>query len=104
MSDHAALKAQLIQRLRELNERTMDIEKTVSSAGNPDWEDNAIESEDDDVLMKIGNMTENEIHEIKLAISRIDAGDYGLCVECGKKIAKERLEALPFATTCIACA
>lgn len=30
-------------------------------------------------------------------------GAYGICEDCGKKIAPERLEALPEATRCIEC-
>lgn len=37
------------------------------------------------------------------ALERIEAGTYGVCVECGRAIARERLEALPYAERCIAC-
>ncbi len=35
------------------------------------------------------------------ALSRMDSGNYGLCVQCGRPIAFERLQAVPTATTCI---
>ena len=34
------------------------------------------------------------------ALSRIDAGTYGTCKVCGLLVSKERLEAVPTATTC----
>jgi DnaK suppressor protein len=37
------------------------------------------------------------------ALKRIEAGSYGLCQTCGKPIAPERLEALPWATDCVDC-
>jgi len=37
------------------------------------------------------------------ALARIDAGSYGRCASCGKPIAAERLEALPWAALCIDC-
>ncbi|MBM4057639.1 MAG: hypothetical protein FJ275_05305, partial [Planctomycetes bacterium] len=37
-------------------------------------------------------------------LERIRAKTYGQCEECGGVIAKKRLEALPFAPTCIRCA
>ena len=37
------------------------------------------------------------------AISRIGQGKYGLCMKCGKRIPKERLEAIPYALMCIEC-
>jgi len=37
------------------------------------------------------------------ATSRRDAGEYGVCEDCGKKISDERLRFLPEATRCVAC-
>jgi DnaK suppressor protein len=39
--------------------------------------------------------------EIEAALARIEDGTYGLCSACGKPIAAERLEAVPYATLCI---
>ena len=39
--------------------------------------------------------------EIDEALSRIKAGSYGTCADCGKEIPRERLEALPWAVRCI---
>ena len=38
------------------------------------------------------------------ALARAGTGDYGVCAECGREIAPERLAARPQARTCIACA
>ena len=51
-----------------------------------------------------GGLEENADHllsEIEAALGRIDDGTYGLCVSCGKPIAPERLEAVPYAARCI---
>lgn len=45
-----------------------------------------------------------ELDELERATARLDEGTYGICQRCGKPISPERLEALPAATTCIACA
>ncbi|MFC4059898.1 TraR/DksA family transcriptional regulator [Planomonospora corallina] len=37
------------------------------------------------------------------AIARIDAGTYGECESCHQPIGKERLQAFPRATLCVAC-
>lgn len=37
------------------------------------------------------------------ALARLDAGAFGACVRCAKPIATARLEALPWAATCIDC-
>ena len=41
--------------------------------------------------------------DVEAAISRIDNGTYGDCVRCGRPIAPERLDALPWAAHCIEC-
>lgn len=41
---------------------------------------------------------------LERALERLDEGSYGVCEECGRPIAPERLAARPAATTCIQCA
>jgi DnaK suppressor protein len=40
---------------------------------------------------------------VEAALARLDDGSFGACVRCGKPIAAARLEALPWAATCIDC-
>jgi DnaK suppressor protein len=37
------------------------------------------------------------------ALARLDTGTFGTCIRCGKPIAPDRLEALPWAARCIDC-
>ncbi len=51
-------------------------------------------------------LRERADHQLALvdeALARLEAGTFGTCVRCGKRIAPERLEALPWAARCIAC-
>jgi RNA polymerase-binding protein DksA len=41
--------------------------------------------------------------QIDAALERIEAGSFGMCTNCGKPIAEERLEARPWANLCIDC-
>ena len=41
--------------------------------------------------------------QIEAALQKMDRGEYGICENCGRPIAPERLEALPFVSLCIAC-
>ena len=46
----------------------------------------------------------SERAEVDAALERVAAGTYGVCVVCGRAIPAARLEARPFATTCVGCA
>jgi DnaK suppressor protein len=53
------------------------------------------------------SLMENEgvtLDQIEASLERIEEGTYGQCEECGVKIPKTRLNAIPFATLCIRCA
>jgi len=43
------------------------------------------------------------VDEIDRALERIAGGTYGLCLPAGRRINLERLEALPYAETCVDC-
>ena len=47
--------------------------------------------------------SEHVLTGINEALDRIDDGTFGTCSGCGKQIAEDRLEALPYATRCIDC-
>lgn len=44
------------------------------------------------------------LDDIDVAITRADAGDYGICARCGRPISPGRLEVLPAANRCVQCA
>lgn len=41
------------------------------------------------------------LRDVELALVRLEDGTYGTCRRCGEPIARERLEALPWAALCI---
>lgn len=47
---------------------------------------------------------EATLEAIESAMERIEDGTYGGCEECGVKIPKTRLNAIPYATLCVKCA
>ena len=47
---------------------------------------------------------EGTLEKIESALERIEDGGYGVCEECGLKIPKKRLNAIPFAVMCVKCA
>lgn len=45
----------------------------------------------------------DEYHAGRAALARLDAGEYGTCVDCAEPIGAPRMQAQPFAIRCIAC-
>jgi RNA polymerase-binding transcription factor len=44
-----------------------------------------------------------QARRLRVALTRLDVGDYGACSECGTRIPQKRLLAVPDAATCVAC-
>lgn len=97
-------KAQLESRLADLKSRMTGIDAELDSHHSADWEDLATEREADEVLEGMGLSAQQETRKINAALARIEAGDYGFCAKCGKEIAEERLDVLPFTPFCRHCA
>lgn len=97
-------KRQLEARRRALQARLQRIEGELDAHDTRDWEDLAIEREDDEVLEGIGLAGQRELRAVEAALARIVAGEYGTCARCGEPIAEERLDLLPHTPFCQRCA
>lgn len=104
MADHTALRQKLEAELAELTARAETIEADLRHPLDADSEEQAMDLADDEALAGTDAVLRREIADIRRALDRIDSGDYGTCARCGVDIDPRRLEALPTATRCIACA
>ncbi len=50
-----------------------------------------------------GVMDQQRLRLIRGALDNIDNQRYGICSNCGREIAEERLEAIPWAQLCMTC-
>jgi RNA polymerase-binding transcription factor DksA len=103
MSKHEAAGAQLESDLARLLQRVGKIEGDLRQSKNPDWPEQAIELENDEVLKGLDEMGRAEVDRIRAALARIANGTYGVCARCGSAISPERLKAIPSTVTCVAC-
>lgn len=97
-------RVQLEQRLRDLDGRLHQIEAELESHQTRDWDDLATEREGDEVLEGLGLSGQAEIQQIRAALQRIEAGEYGICTTCGTAISDARLDLLAFTPFCKSCA
>ena len=56
-----------------------------------------------EMTFMLSSKTGRFLYHIDEALRRIDQGDYGKCVGCGKQIGLDRLKAVPHARLCIQC-
>lgn len=102
--DHEKTRADLESKLATLTARVAKIEGHLRDPGNPDWQEQASERQNDEVLEHLDQTELREIEEIRGALARMADGSYGRCAVCGEPIGEGRLEALPYTSQCIGCA
>ena len=59
---------------------------------------------DQELTLSLLGSENDALDQIEAAIERIEDGSYGRCEECGVKISRSRLEAIPYAASCVRCA
>lgn len=85
---------------QEVIDYTQDIAEEDRSYGNH-MADDATDTFEQERQAALQRNLETVLNEVNDALARMDAGTYGTCVDCGKEIPIERLEARPYAIRCI---
>lgn len=65
--------------------------------------DAASDAANEEINSQLVEIESRELEQIEHALRRIEIGVYGRCEFCGGKIAEARINALPYATSCIDC-
>ena len=94
-----ALRAELLERHERLDGHLHHRDGPVSA----DFEEQATERHDDEVVAALDDSVRSELQAIDAALDRIEAGRFGVCGLRGEAIEDARLEAIPYATTCVGC-
>jgi len=105
-SEVSSFKKNLEEKRVELLERLQKIEdsKHREDPLSADWEEQAKEMQNNEVIDALDDLEIKELEDINLAMKRIEQGSFGQCTSCGEDIELSRLKALPFAKNCINCA
>lgn len=99
--------ARLIAMQEEVQDRLSRVEadrRHQAKPPDPDAQERAVESENDEVLDRLSESLNAQLTEILMAIHRIEVGVGNRCLVCGRKIDERRLAVLPQATRCRRCA
>jgi len=103
---------EFIQRIKKnLLGRKADMSDQLSKLSHEKVSDGQVQDSADEALLlsmeKLQNsLQQTEMDELRLienALTRIDKGEYGVCVDCGEQISERRLENFPYAARCIVC-
>jgi DnaK suppressor protein len=98
-----ALRASLLGDVTQMEEDSLkDHCKTTSIP--TDMEELGSDNADQELTVSLLESNKSILDQIEAAIERIEDGTYDRCEECGGKIPKTRLEAIPYAALCIHCA
>lgn len=109
-ADYTKLHKQLETEKKRLTEELENLQTNVPSSeerreGSPfgKREEEATETLELEKRLALENRTRQELAGIEHALDKFEKGTYGLCDNCRKPIAPERLEALPQASLCVNC-
>ena len=95
----ASLRADLAKAASDIAERLTD---AVRDAGD-DTADAGTKAFEREHALALTQNARDLLEQGERALSRIDAGTYGVCESCGEPIGKARLQAFPQATLCVTC-
>ncbi|HTT22353.1 MAG TPA: TraR/DksA family transcriptional regulator [Candidatus Sulfotelmatobacter sp.] len=56
-----------------------------------------------DLALVLVDRTSRRLRDVEAALSRIEEGDFGTCVDCDERIPVKRLTAIPWASRCVRC-
>ncbi|HEY3119114.1 MAG TPA: TraR/DksA C4-type zinc finger protein [Vicinamibacteria bacterium] len=107
--EHKKLKTfreKLLQKKQEILEaynKNKTYGKEADEEGAQDIADKASNSYTKEFLFSLSNNERDMLQLVDEALVRIDGRRYGVCVVCEDEVDRKRLDAVPWARTCITC-
>ncbi len=98
------IKALLLARQKELEEAIAQLQAEGENNDQiQDQADQALSSAFETLKSSLHNNEYEEYKMIEKALEMVDAGTYGMCVDCQQDISEKRLQSYPNATRCLPC-
>ncbi len=102
-TDKATIRARLLaerRRLVEEIEQAIEVPEQMTYGSQAAAASQVFEQERD---LAMRERASQQLEVVEAALARLGDGSYGTCLRCGRPIAPERLDALPWAAHCIEC-
>ena len=107
MDKYAEIRTDLLSRREHLLERVNAIQDEVGHINKPleqDFEEQAQQRENDEVLDALDRAARVELDQIEHALARMSNDEYERCAVCEGQIPLARLKVLPYTDRCVECA
>jgi DnaK suppressor protein len=99
-----ALRARLQGDMTQMENNALNEDHSRTTSTPTDLAELGTGNFDQDLTLSLLGSEKDAIEQIDGALKRIEEGRFGQCEECGVKIPKPRLEAIPYAALCVKCA
>ncbi len=103
LSERDRLEDVILEHERELEEARMT-ETSAERSPDPGSAEAGSMNFEYEKELSLGQNTVDLLRKVERALVRMEDGTYGICESCGQPIPMARLEVLPYATECVACA
>ena len=98
------LRARLLGDMIQMEDNALNKDHARTTSMPTSMAELGSDNSDQELTLSLLGSDKNALDQIEAAIQRIEDGRYGRCEECGGKIPKSRLEAIPYAAQCVRCA
>lgn len=102
--DKNRIRELLLKNKQELERRVATIHDHARNPLDADSGEQAAQLGNVAVVSALENEAVQELADIRSALQRLEAGNYGVCTSCGEDISSERLLARPASAECVDCA
>jgi len=99
-----ALRARLLGDVTQMADNALNKDQSKTTSMPTSMAELGSDNFDQELTLSLLGCERNALDQIETAITRIEDGRYGRCETCGVQIPEARLEALPYAAQCVACA
>lgn len=94
----------LLAKERELTSEIARLEENARNARSAEVEDPIDEVTSDQAKAAAAtelNIAADTLLSVRAALQRLDSGEYGTCIDCGRSIEEKRLQAVPWTPYCL---
>ena len=87
----------------ELEQNTNSSRAALAIETSADELDRIQHGQERDLAIGAIDRNAKRLREVRAALSRVDSGTFGICLDCEEAISMKRLVAVPWTTSCIVC-